>query len=188
MSDINNNGIKKVDFLDSYERTLVAMKEQIGNNRVIKISVSSSNNEEPLEFQSFQDLLEQFKPSDYEKANSISILYLKEDNTMGIVRTDKEKASLIQINDVPKKNDNDSSMFQERLQKAKSLVKDDGCTYYMFKNNGIVGKYDPNTASYYVLNSDNNWEISGVIMRWVLDPSYDYVILTPSEDYQYLGK
>ena len=62
------------------------------------------------------------------------------------------------------------------------IVPDDGCSYYKFTWTGQIGKYDPKTGVYYMLTSDNRWEVSGVCMRWIIDAAYDYEELFPERD------
>lgn len=164
----------KVDFLNDYNKTLDSLKHLINPEdklNVIKFYTSGKiddNNKFERSFYNFEDI--NLDQEIYEQVEKITMI-LNNNGDLKTFHCDKNSGLIVYANSNEKKE----------LKKMTSEVNidnidmNDDCTYYKFED-GIIGKYDPNTSSYYIYE-DNEWKISGAIMRWIEDPAYDYEII-----------
>lgn len=61
------------------------------------------------------------------------------------------------------------------------VVPNDGCSYFLYTEFGMIGKYDPRTGVNYMRKKNKEWEVSGAAMRWTIDAAYDCMELTPGQ-------
>lgn len=165
----------KVDFLDNLDKTINNLKKIItpGDELVVlkfyTPGKTDDNNSFERSFYSLDDI--NIDQENYENARKITMI-LKNNGILKTVHCDKKSGLIVGVD----------SRKKEELKEMNSEIDlsnidmNDDCTYYKFEF-GIIGKYDPNTSSYYIYE-DGNWKISGEVMRWVEDPAYEYEIIS----------
>lgn len=81
--------------------------------------------------------------------------------------------------------DSSVSLWKERsknvqpVQTIGAAMRDEECIYYRFEH-GAIGKYEPSTKLYYLLEPDNSWKVNMKVADWIIDAQYDYEVI-PSE-------
>ena len=166
----------KVDFLDNLDKTKFFIKSNIKeNDKIVKLSFytpgsTDDNNAFERNYYSIDSI--DLDNDSYKNVEKISII-IQNDNILKSILCDKKNNLIIAT-------DNRKSELKQMVDDTdiNNIQMDDNCTYYKFEF-GIIGKYDPNTSSYYIYE-DGDWKMSGEVMRWVEDPAYDYEIINKS--------
>lgn len=164
--------IIKPDYLDDLEETMMFLNGYLQEGNQIKKLIFRENESFNKEFSSIEEALDYYRKSDYVQVEKITMIVSK-NHELSTIQIDKKK-NLIAIATSSDKSEI-TQMFQET---DRSMIQEDGCTYYEFEF-GQIGKFDPKTSCYY-LWKDGKWENSGAVMRWVIDPAYDYKIIQDS--------
>ena len=166
--------VNKVDFLNDLNETINYLKSNLTEtSEILKFTfytpgTTDDQNIFEINFKTFDVIPEYFQTINYDVVEKITLV-LKDKELIKTIHCDK-KNNMIAI------TDNQKNELNEMVKETDySMIKDDGCTYYEFEY-GIIGKYNPLTSSYY-LYDDNEWKLSGSVMRWVEDPAYQCKIV-----------
>ena len=149
-SQVQTNGLLQCITFYNYENDSLKMVAQINNMD---------------ELQANEELL---------KCDFTKLMYSPAKGTIRFINIDFKNNTITNSNlDASKSLKEKRSEGVTPVQTVEEAMSDPNCKYYRFEG-GTIGKYDPSTLLYYILEPDNTWKVNFRIYDRLIDAQYDY--------------